>query len=335
MHWEARLRRLAAAQDGTIGIHQMAAVGGDHRWWTNARRNGRWEPLSDHVLRSEGWPATAQQQAFAGVLDAGPTGFLHDESALAWYGVRNRSLIPVAVGRRRGTSNHRVDLASVHRLRDVRPGDILVVRGLPVLSPIRAVWAEAARHAHQPRDWSVPRVGRSLDDLHRLRLVRWEELHHSVTTLAKRGRAGTAIMRELARERQPGSSSTETRLEDRCAEVLEQAGARPLKPQVVVGGERPIGRTDFRDEDLPMVAEVNSLTFHTTPSDRDADRRRYGQLVAAGFAVAVIWEVDLWSNTSDVVRVIEAARRAGRAGRPSVFHTASCPWPEDCRAPTW
>lgn len=117
--------------------------------------------------------------------------------------------------------------------------------------------------------------------------------------------------------------------------MLEQAGVRPLKPQVVVGHDRPIGRIDFRDVDLPMVAEVNSLTFHTTPSDRDADRRRYGHLVAAGFAVAVIWEDDLWSNTADVVRVVGAARQAARAGTPAVFHTASCPWPEDCRDPLW
>ena len=335
MHWEARLRRLAATQEGVIGIHQMSILGGSHHWWTNARRNRRWEALSDHVLVADGWPVTAEQRAFAGVLDAGPTAFLHDESALAWSGVRNRRLAPVAVGRRRGTSNHRVDLASVHRLRDVRPGDVLVVRGLPVLSPIRAVWAEAARHAHQPLDWSVPRVGRALDDLHRLHLVRWEELRHSLTMLATRGRAGTTIMRELARKRPPGSSPTESRLEDRCAALLGEAGVRPLKPQVVVGRERPIGRTDFRDEDLPMVSEVNSLTFHTTPSDRDGDRRRYGQLVAAGFSVAVIWEDDLWSNSADVLRVVETARRTARSGRPEVLHTASCPWPEDCRDPLW
>lgn len=333
MHWEARLRRLASMQEGTIGIHQMPLLGGDHRWWTNARRNGRWQPLSENVLRMDGWAPTSEQQAFAGVLDAGPTAFLHDESALAWYGVRNRRLEPVHIARCRGTANRPATLASVHRLRDVRPGDVLVVRGLPVLSPLRAVWAEAGRHAHQPLEWSVPRVGRALDDLHRAGMVRWDELHESITTLARRGRAGTTIMRELGSERQPGSSSTETRLEDRCAVVLDEAGVQPLKPQVVVGADRPIGRTDFRDVDLPMVAEVNSLTFHTTPSDRDADRRRYGQLVAAGFAVAVIWEDDLWSNTSDVVRTVESARRAARAGTPGVFHTASCPWPEDCRDP--
>jgi G:T-mismatch repair DNA endonuclease (very short patch repair protein) len=80
---------------------------------------------------------------------------------------------------------------------------------------------------------------------------------------------------------------------------------------------------------------VNSLTFHSTPSDRDADRRRYTRLVAAGFAVAVVWEDDLWSNTGDVLRVVTEARDSARHGRPGVLHTPSCPWRSDCRRPLW
>lgn len=335
MHWEARLRRLAALQWGVIGIHQMTNVGGDHRWWTNARRNGRWEPLSKNILRADGTPATVEQRAFAGVLDAGPTAFLADESALAWFGARNRSLEPVQVARRRGTSNRSGVLARAHRLRDVRACDIVVVRGLPVLSPIRAAWCEAARLSGLPEEWGVPRLERVVDDLHRAHLLTWDQLHESIQRLGRRGRSGTSLMRAIAPGREPGTSPTESRNEDRLEDVLEEAGAAPLVPQVVVGGDQPIGRTDFRDPDLPMVAEVNSLTFHSTPSDRDADRRRYAHLVAAGFAVAVVWEDDLWSNRSDVVRAVAEARDAARSGRPAVFHTASCPWPADCQDPLW
>jgi very-short-patch-repair endonuclease len=335
MHWEARLRRLAALQCGVVGIHQMAHVGGDHRWWTRARRNGRWEQLSGNVLRADGSPDTVEQRAFAGVLDAGPAAFLFDESALAWFGARNRRLEPVRIGRRRGTSNRPGALAEAHRIRDVRACDVTVVRGLPVLSPIRAAWCEAARLARLPEEWAVPRLERVVDDLHRADLLTWEQLHDSIRCLGRRGRSGTTLMRTIAERRQPGTSATESRNEDRLEEILHEAGAAPLVRQPVVGGDRPIGRTDFRDAELPMVAEVNSLTFHSTPSDRDADRRRYAQLVAAGFAVAVLWEDDLWSNRSDVVHVVDEARAAARAGRPAVFHTASCPWPADCRDPLW
>lgn len=335
MHWEARLRRLAALQFGVIGVHQMVNVGGDHRWWHNARRNGRWEPMSTHVLRADGAPATVEQRAFAGVLDAGPTAFLADESALAWFGARNRSIEPVQVARRRGTTNRSGALSRAHRLRDVRACDVVVVRGLPVLSPIRAAWCEAARLSALPEEWAVPRLERVVDDLHRAHLLTWDQLHDSIRCLGRRGRSGTTLMRAIAAERMPGTSATESRLEDRFVEVLGEAGVDPLEPQVVVGGDRPIGRIDFRDPDVAMIAEINSLTFHTTPSDRDADRRRYAHLVAAGFAVAVVWEDDLWSNRTDVERVVAEAREAARAERSGVFHTASCPWPADCRDPLW
>lgn len=335
MHWEARLRRLAALQSGVIGIHQMAHLGGDHRWWTNARRNGRWEQLSARVLRADGAAGTVEQRAFAGVLDAGATAFVSGDSALAWFRVRNRSIEPVQVARRRGTTNRPGALSKAHRLRDIRACDVAVVRGLPVLSPVRAVWCEAARLAALPEEWAAPRLERVVDDLHRSGLLTWTELHESIHGLGRRGRSGTSLMRAIALERSPGTSPTESRLEDRFVAVLREDGTAPLLPQVVVGGERPIGRTDFRDPDVSMVAEVNSLTFHSTPSDREADRRRYAQLVAAGFAVAVVWEDDLWSNRSDVLRAVAEAKDAARRGRPEVFHTASCPWPVDSRDPLW
>lgn len=336
MHWEARLRRLAALQLGVVGIHQMPCIGGDHRWWTQARRNGRWEPLTPNVLRLDGMPDAAEQRAFAGVLDAGPTAFLYGEPAMAWFGLRTRRLEPLHIGRVRGTSNRPGALASPHRLRSLRACDVVVVRGLPVLAPIRLLWWEAGRLAGLPLEWGLPRLERIADELHRAKLLPWRELHRSIDALGKRGRAGTVLMREIACARRPGTSATESRNEDRLVATLAGAGAPPLESQPVIGDEvSPIGRTDFRDRDLPMVAEVNSLTFHSTPSDRDADRRRYTRLVAAGFAIAVLWEDDLWSNTSDVLDVVAAARDAARRGRPAVFHTQTCPWPDGCRGPLW
>lgn len=116
-------------------------------------------------------------------------------------------------------------LARAHRFRDVRACDIVVVRGLPLLSPIRAAWCEATRLSRLPAGWGVPRLERVVDDLHRAHLLTWEELHESIRCLGRRGRSGTGLMQSIAAEREPGTSTTESRLEDRFAEVLEEAGA--------------------------------------------------------------------------------------------------------------
>lgn len=328
MHWEDRFRRLAERQDGLVGHDQLAEIGCDaHHWW-RARRSGRWAPSSRRVLRLAGSVCSDSQRARAALLDAGGGGVLHGPSALAWFGLRGFDLSEIHVVRRRGTTNGASELAVVHRLRELRDQDVTVARGLPTVTPLRAIWSESSRYS-APRwhDVGVRRIGRLLDDAHTAGLVTWSALHRSVDDLAASGRAGTRIMRELAADRVPGSSVTESRNEDRFEQVLTSGGAAPMRRQVSVGGADPIGRVDFRDATLPMVAEINSLTFHTTPSDRAADEHRYGALVAAGLSVAVIWEADLWSNRRGVLDAVHGARRAASAGRPIVLHSPGCPWP--------
>ncbi len=207
---------------------------------------------------------------------------------------------------------------------------MIVVRGVPTENALRAIWAEAERYA-TPRlhEVGLARIGRLLDQAHRRKLVTWAGLHEMVGDTQRRGRAGTVLMRELAAARAPGSSPTESRNEERLEQLLNEAGSRPLLRQVVVGGHEPIGRSDHRDPDLPMVVEVNSLTFHTAPSDRAADQRRYGRMTDAGFTVVVVWEHDLWSRPADVVRTVAEGRRRARTGEAVVLHTPSCPWPAD------
>ncbi|MGK2928243.1 MAG: hypothetical protein ACSLFO_01550 [Acidimicrobiales bacterium] len=320
---------MAARQDGVLGIDQLAGLGasGDH--WRHAKRSGRWEPLSRRVLRLAGAPLTDGLRAHAAVLDAGGDAALHGASALAWVDLRGFDLATVHVVRRRGTTTDWCQLAQVHRVRALDARDIIVVRGVPTMAPLRAIWSEASRFS-DPRSFErgVARIGRIIDDAHTKNLVTWEQLHDSVDRLAKCGRAGSRIMRVVANERIPGTSPTESRLEDRFEEVVTGGGVKPMRRQRVVGGDRVIGRTDFRDDELPVVAEVNSLAFHSTPSDIEADRCRYAALVEAGFCVVVVWEDALWSDTNSVVGALNEGRRLARAGRPTVVHTRGCPWPD-------
>ncbi len=324
------MRALATVQEGVVGIDQLTCVGCDSDQWWRARRNGRWALLTPRVLRLDGAPETDGQRAHAAVLDAGASAVLHGPSTLAWLGVRGFDLGTLHVMRRRGTTSTPCTLATVHRLRQADERYLTSVRGVPTVTPIRAVWSEASRFsATELFERGLQRIGRVLDDLHRANLVTWSELAASVDHLGRRGRAGTRLMRELAAARPPGTSPTESRNEDRLEEILRTAGAAPLRRQRVVGGVAPIGRTDHRDPDLPLVVEVNSLTFHTTPSDRLADERRYAHLVDAGFTVAVIWENDLWSRPSAAVETVTTGRRLARRGDSTVLHSAGCPWPHD------
>lgn len=328
MHWEARFQSVSASHEGLVARFHLPEMGLDSRHWWRAIRSGRWLPAGDRVVRSAAAPLTETQRVLAAVLDASPGAVLHATSALAWLGMSGFNLATVLVARPRGLSSATTPLAQVHRLRDLRPHDVIVVNGVATETALRAIWAEAARYAGPTRrEIGIKRIGTLLDQAHRLQLVSWAGLHESVDDLRQRGRAGTVIMRELAGQRQPGSSPTESGLETRFEDVLRQAGADGLRRQRPVGGHEPIGRCDFADEHLPLVVEVNSLRFHTTPTDRAADERRYQALIDAGFTVCVIWEPDLWTRTGAVVATLADARRRAAAGQRVVVHSPGCPWP--------
>lgn len=328
MHWEDRFRQLARRQEGLVARFHLPDLGCGRQQWWQARSNGRWDALSPRVIRVRGAPESDAQRALAAVLDASPGAALHGRSALAWFGIGGYSLSRIDVVRPFAMSGARPALATLHQLRNLRPHDVVVVRGVPTITVLRAIWIEAARYASPAlADVGYEKIGRLLDQGHRAGLVTWAALHEMVDGIEARGRSGTVIMRALAEARPPGSSPAESRNEEQLEKILANAGVLPLRRQVVVGGHEVVGRVDFRDPELPLAVEVNSLTFHTTPTDREADELRYRRLTDAGFAVAVIWEPDLWCSPGSVVRTVSRARDHARQGRQVLLHSPSCPWP--------
>lgn len=328
MDWEERFMDRSSRQEGLLAKFQMGALGCTSDHWWRAKRTGRWIDVSPRVIGPRGAPESEARRALAATLDAGPAAMLHRRSALAWQGVRGYDLGSMETARLRGMPTWEPTLARLHFLRDVRPHDLIVVRGVPTETALRAIWCEAASYASPARiDIGFKKIGRLLDEANRLGLVTWAGLHEMVEDIAERGRGGTVLMRALAEERQPGTSATESHNERRLEELLAARGARPLRRQVVVGGHEPVGRCDHRDDELPVVVETNSLVHHTSPTDRIADEARYEQLMDALFTIGVIWEDDLWKNPRGATDTVELARRYAAAGIQAVIHSPGCPWP--------
>jgi very-short-patch-repair endonuclease len=330
MRWERQLLDRAETQEGLVARFQTFDLRVSSAEWRRALRSGRWERAGARVLRLRGAPRSDAQRVLAAVLDASPGAVLHGRSALAWFGLRGFDLRMLQVARPRGISALTTALAYTHRLREIRANDVTVARGIPTMTPLRAIWTEAARFgAPALNDIGTRRIGRLLDDAHVRGLVTWAALHESVEAVGKRGRAGSLIMRALAEDRRPDSSPSESRNEDRFEQIMGAAALDSVRRQVVLGGHEPIGRADYYDDEVALVVEVNSITYHSSPSDRRADRVRYQRFNDAGFTVAVVWEDDLWSDADAVVSTLRQARKYARNDHRVVLHTPSCPWPPD------
>jgi hypothetical protein len=328
MRGEDLALRFAETQCGLLAPFHLAELDLPGHLWSRLRASPHWDALSTRVLRVRGAPTSDEQRVRAAVLDVSPGGFLHGPSTLAWAGLRGYDLREIHVAQVRGFSVRPPTLGHYHRLRAVRPHDLIVLSGVVTESVLRAIWTEAAKYA-SPRwfEWGLDKIGKLLDEANRKGLLTWAGLHEMVDDIHQQGRGGTRIMRLLAAARQPGSSVTESGLEDRFEKILADAGVPPLRRQVWMGGHERIGRGDYRDDDLPLAVEVNSLAFHTHPSDVAADKRRYRALNDAGFTVAVMWETDLWSRPNTIVRTLRDARRMAEQRRHVVVHSPGCPWP--------
>lgn len=328
VEWECDFACVAGRNDGLVARFQVYELGHGADVWARARRSGRWLPVSPRVLRSASAPTTESQALRAAVLDASPGAVPHGRTALAWQGMKGFDLASLQVARVRDVSGMRPTLAQLHQLRALRAHHVVEVRGIVTENALRAIWTEAARYASPQRfEIGLKKIGGLLDQAHRSHLVTWAGLHEMVDDISERGRSGTRIMRILAGERLPGTSPTESRMEERFETVLEESSVRPLRRQIPLGGHEPIGRADYSDDQLPLWTEVNSLLHHTTPTDRASDERRYEASTIAGFMVLVIWEDDLWTNTRAVVALVGEARRRARRGERAVLHSPSCPWP--------
>jgi very-short-patch-repair endonuclease len=290
-----------------VASWQLRAIGLTRDDLKRLRRSDGWEVVSDRVLAVAGVPWTGRRRAMAGVLDCSPGATASHTTAAAVFGAPGGSFDHIHVSRHRGISTRNSGLAVVHEVIDLLPHHVLIVDGLPVTSPARTCFEMAAL-------WHPKKVEYLVDWFWRERIMDGRTLDRTVRELARRGRTGSTLMRNLNDARGPDYVPPGSGLEGRFAEVLEWNGLPAMERQVDVGGDDGwTGRIDFRDKRLPHIVEVQSEKYHTSLVDRAADALRLKRLDADGFEVTQVWDTDIWQSPKVVAdAVFEGRRRAAQ-----------------------
>ncbi|MGN6696495.1 MAG: DUF559 domain-containing protein [Aquihabitans sp.] len=151
------------------------------------------------------------------------------------------------------------------------------------------------------------RVEIALDDALSRRLCTLREINRVFFALARRGRKGTAMMRELLEDRGEGYVPPASELERRARRIFAEAGLPVPAFEVELGEDEIIGRVDCVWRDARLIVELDGQRFHGSRSAREADRQRDNRLVAAGWRVIrVTWD-DLKYRAEDIVDQIRRA----------------------------
>jgi very-short-patch-repair endonuclease len=276
------LRELAADQQGLAAVRQAYALGLTVSQVRHRLARGDWRRLTTRVIALVGAPATDLAPPMRAVLHHGPE-TVHVVSRRA----RRRNAGPTGV---------------VHSTTDLFATHITELQGVPIVTPIRALFDIAG--IEHPR-----RVERALDNAWARRLVSYGLLHRTLDELAERGRPGIQLVRELAGALPVSYRPPESNTERRFADILERAGERRLRRQIDEGDQANwIGRIDFVDDRLPLSVEIQSELFHGSVLDRRRDAERIAALRAAGQVVLEVWESDVWRSPAKVIVAVREAR---------------------------
>jgi hypothetical protein len=201
--------------------------------------------------------------------------------------------------------------ATVHEVRSLPTDLVRTLDGIPVVAPPLAL-LQLAGMPSMP----VGKVARAIDAAWSDRIVSYRSLRALDDVMSTQGRRGLTVLRALVDERGPDDVPPASNLEARFASILERAGRPPMRRQVdTADGEGWIGRVDFRDELLPVIAEIQSERFHRGLTAERADAERMARLRAAGFEVVEVTDVDVFHRPELVVAVIDAARERARTRR--------------------
>jgi len=244
----------------------------------------------------------------AAVLDASPGAALSHGAAARRWGAPGFEQARLEVTRHRGIARRASSLTRVHEVVDLLPAHIKLVRGVPVTSPARTAF-DLAGSLHPAR------AERLLDWMWNEHLLDGRTFDRTVRELAGRGRTGSTLMRELAAARGPDYVPPASGLERRFMQILSRHGLPDMRRQVDSGGDEWAGRVDFRDRELPLVAEINSEKHHSSLVDRAADAARLARLESAGLTVLVFSDTQVWHEPDEVAARLREARLRLRSRR--------------------
>lgn len=271
---------LAERQNGVFTIDQARSSGLTRSAILHRVESGRWEPAGVGVYRLVGTARTWEQRLQALVLASGPVAAASHRSAAALLtipGFDRSGAVEVVTPRPR---RHRDPNSRAHRWRTLPDHHLTVVEGIATTRVARTL-IDLAGVLHPAR------TERAMDNCLAAQTVTVGTLRAVFIDLARPGRKGIAVMRELLDQRGEGYVAPASELEACFLALLRRHDLPAPARQVDVGDDDGwVGRVDFAYVDARLVIELDGRRYHSSKLDVQADAARDRRLRAAGWRVA-------------------------------------------------
>jgi predicted transcriptional regulator of viral defense system len=303
MHaWRTAVNQWLQGHHGVITVATMVELGCPRRTAYDMVERGELAVVLPGVLRSATWPA-GDEQLMAAACARYPDAAVGFTSAARWWELRRfprprqmHLLLP---------HGHSPDIPGVvtHRSRRIDAVDVVrIPGGIRVTSPARTLFDCA--------DLVGPRVTASaLEQLIDRGHGTFATHLATFTRLAHGRRPGTRTMRRVLGSRPSWRAAMQSDLEVRVLDAITTAGLpQPTTQHNLRLGRSERIRIDFAWPDLKLALEVDHPFWHAGAEEAHRDKRRDRRLLALGWHVVRITDVDVSSGlgaaTEDLAAVI-------------------------------
>lgn len=242
-----------------------------------------------------GAPPTWRQVVRAVLLAAGTDiAASHMTAIRLWLGVRlDDRLIHVT-----GRLGRQIVMDGVvgHRSGQLVEGDVVVLDGMNVTSPLRTIIDVSGR-------LPFAQLGKLFDEFLRNGQIDLEAARLRVAELRPAPGRSVRAMRGLLGARIPGYDPGESPLEARIVRIIDRCELPRATQQFDVEFDGARYRLDFAWPDRRVFLEGNGFGFHRLSSDLDRDARRQNELVIVGWRPI---EVTFRMTDAEIERVLRA-----------------------------
>ena len=289
------LSDLATKQHGLLTAAQLRAAGYSKRMVASRVHDGVMMRRATGVLQLAGSSPTWEQSVMAAVLAAQPVAAASVRSAARLWGFRSvDDEVEVSIVFPRRVV---LDIAIVHRSRDLTPSDITEVDGIPTTTPDRTI-------CDLGLVFPETEVYRILCHAIAVGLVTPHELWTMRHRTSKQGRNGTGVLQRVLEALPDGIERVESGPEALFLKLCEDAGLpRPMIQLPIRVAGRSF-RLDFAWPGSKVFVEVDGAAFHSSIDQIAADGGRQNLLVQFGWRPVRFTYEDLRSRQAQVARAV-------------------------------